>query len=86
MPLICSIAECTRPGCISTFIVADIKDGNLGRQNLRVTFCEYHNEIAFSQQQSPPEPEEQKWVKVIVIFIQKTVCMGATPVSIGILL
>lgn len=59
IPLICSIAECTRPGSISTFIVADIKDGNLGRQNLRVTFCEYHREIAFSQQ-SPPEEEEQK--------------------------
>ena len=50
MPLICSIAECTRPGCISTFIVADIKDGNLGRQNLRVTFCEYHKEIAYLDQ------------------------------------
>ncbi len=61
MPLICSIAECARPGSISTFIVADIKDGNLGRQNVRVTFCEYHREIAFSQQQCPsPSPEEQK--------------------------
>jgi hypothetical protein len=60
IPLICSIAESTRPGSISAFIVADIKDGNLGRQNLRVTFCEYHREIAFSQQQSPPPEEEQK--------------------------
>ena len=64
-PTICSIWECHRRTCVFAPIVADIKDGNLGRQTLRVGFCEYHGKIAFPQhlqQQSPlsSSGEQQK--------------------------
>ena len=64
IPYFCTIYEYKRPGVFHGFMDVEIKQGGLGKQEIRVTLCDYHANIVYperqKQKQSPPAPEEQQ--------------------------